>query len=212
MFQQSIQRNYTTGFPGDIVRDGPMRGKVARIESATVGTDPGASTNRITRAFGWSGEAGVVGANVPGGSTYAAEAPRVIVGGPLFFGILGHTKHYALSGTADGSLTAALELPVGSEGEFFDMVTGMVVELFNETGATKAIAFGDRLAYVSSAITEAQNLLELPYGALISLPSGAAVPAGFVLIPNARVMTVQSLTASAEGALVVGNAIVQLTQ
>ncbi|WLW40818.1 hypothetical protein GNAINCEL_00036 [Serratia phage KKP 3709] len=31
MFQQTVKRNFTTGFPGDIVRDGPRRAKPGRI-------------------------------------------------------------------------------------------------------------------------------------------------------------------------------------
>lgn len=206
MFQKTVGRNYTTGFPGDIVRDGPYRAKPGRIKSPTVGTDPGASTNRISRAFGFAND-------LPGtGITEAALAVEVIVGGPIFYGVLGHPKHYALYGGATGPLSPTLDLPTGVNAEFFDMVTGLVGELFNETTAVKAVNFGDSIAYLSSAATALQNPQALPYGALISVAPGAAAPAGFVLIPNARVMSDFSLTASAAGALVSGDAIIQLTQ
>jgi len=206
-FQTTVRRQFTTGFPGEIVRDGPHRAKPARITSLTVGADPGASTNRVSRAFGWSGDMPALG------STYAVMEGTVAVGGPVFYGILGHPKHYSLSGTVSGGpLAASLDLPQYAEGEFFDMATGIVTELFNETTGAKTSAFGDQIAYVSNAITALQNTLALPYGALISVPAGSAAPAGFVLIPNARIMNPESLTASALGALVSGYTIAQLTQ
>lgn len=212
MFQQAINRNFTTGFPGDVVRAGPTRAKPARIASASVGTDPGLSTNRISRAFGYSGEQGAMGGTTPINSTFAAIVPDVIVGGPVFFGILGHQKHYALSGDAAGSLDPSIDLPQGINAEFFDMCTGLVVQLFNETTGTKAVGYGDGLAYVPSNITTGNNPLALPYGAIVSYPAGGSVPTGFVAIPNARITTPQSLAASAVGALVLGEGIAQLTE
>ena len=215
MFQQMVNRNYTTGFPGEFYMMGPHRGKVARIMSATVGVDPGLSTNRISRAFGWSGEQGEMG-DVAGGamySTYAAMEEQVEVGAPTFFGILGNPKRYALLGTNNGGpLAASLDLPMGYEGEFYDMATGFIAELFNETTGTKATAYGDQVAYVMNTITALQNPNALPYGALISVPAGGAAPAGTVIIPNARVTNAQSLAASAPGDVISGYTIIQLTQ
>lgn len=206
MFQQSVKRAYTTGFPGEIVRDGPHRAKMARISSATLGADAGASTNRISRAFGYSGE-------VPnGGTTLAMIEATVAVGGPVFFGILGNPKRYALLGTqAGGTLAPSLDLPQFAEGEFFDMVTGMVFELFNETTGAKTMNFGDGIAFVPSNISGANNPLALPFGALVSF-TGATPPTGMIAIPNARVINTSSLSASALGALVSGYTIGQLTQ
>lgn len=206
-FQSTVRRAMTTGFPGEVVRDGPTRAKPARITSVSVGVDPGLSTNRISRAFGYSGE-------VPAtGTTVSAIEQTVDVGGDVFFGILGHPKHYALNGTiAGGPLAASQDLPQYALGEFFDMATGLIAEMYNETAGAKTMTFGDQVAYVKKTITAPQNPLALPYGALISLAPGAAAPAGFAIIPNARVVNTETLAASALGALVLGYNIVQLTQ
>src|SRR5271165_3101489 len=215
MFQMMVNRNYTTGFPGEFYMMGPHRGKVARIESPTIGTDPGFSTNRISRAFGWSGEMGALG-DVAGGpmySTYAAMEEQVMVGGPTFFGILGNPKRYALYGTSmGGPLAASMDLPMGYAGEFYDMATGFIAELFNEQTAIKTENYGDQVAYVPNNISTADNPYALPYGALISVPAGEPVPTGMILIPNAQVTNPSTLAASAAGALVSGYTIIQLTQ
>lgn len=205
--QNTVYRQYTTGFPGDIIRDGPFRAKPARISSASIGPDPAQSTNRVSRAFGAVSEV------LPTGNTYSAMEMTVAVGGPIFFGILCHPKHYALYGSvALGSLSASMDLPVGAEGEFADMATGLVVELHNETAANKSVNYGDGVAYVPSNITVGNNALALPYGALISVPAGGPAPTGMILIPNARVINPESLGASAAGALVSGYTLIQLTQ
>jgi hypothetical protein len=215
MFQMMVNRNYTTGFPGEFYMMGPHRGKMARIMSATLGADPGMSTNRISRAFGWSGEQGAVGDVAAGSmySTYAAMEEQVEVGAPTFFGILGNPKRYALMGTSSGGpLAASLDLPMGYEGEFYDMATGFIAELFNEQTAIKTENYGDQVAYVPNNILAADNTLALPYGALISVPAGSAVPTGMILIPNARVTNPSTLAASALGSVVSGYTIIQLTQ
>ncbi len=206
-FQQSVLRQYTTGFPGDIVRDGPKRAKPGRIASATVGADPGASTNRMSRAFGFT-------ADIPAqGNTRAAMEPTVSVGGPVFYGVLGHPKHHALAGTVQGgSLAPTIDLPIGTLAEFFDMVTGMVMEIINETTGAKTVNFGDQIAFVPNSISVGNNPLALPYGALVAVAPGAAAPTGMVLIPNARIQNPITLSASALGTLVSGYTIGQLTQ
>jgi hypothetical protein len=206
-FQSTVRRNFTTGFPGEIVRDGPTRAKPGRISSVSVGVDPGASTNRISRAFGWA-------ADIPAtGTTQSAMESQVAVGGAVFFGVLGHPKHYALTGTlAGGPLAASMDLPQYALGEFFDMATGLIAEMFNDTTGAKTMNFGDQVAYVKNTITALENPLALPYGALISLAPGAAAPAGFAIIPNARVINPETMSASALGALVVGYNVIQLTQ
>jgi hypothetical protein len=207
MFQNKVNRNYTTGFPGEFQADGPHRGRTARIVSPTIGADPGVSTNRISRAFGYSGEIG------PEGSTYSNSEHLVSVGSPRFFGILGNPKRYALQGNANaGSLAPALDLPLGEVGEFYDMATGFIAELFNETTAAKTMSYGDGVAYVPNNISAANNPEALPYGALVSVLTGQAAPTGFVLIPNARVVNTSSLAASALGALVSSYTVIQLTQ
>lgn len=205
MFQSTVNRNYTTGFPGEFAKDGPHRLKPARIASATLGTDPGASTNRVSRAFGFSAD----GAET--GTTFGSFNEQVVVGGANFFGLLAHPKHYALSGVVGNTLGASFDLPQGVNAEFADMAV-LFIELFNDTTAAKAVAFGDGLAYVSSDITTAQNPLALPYGALVSVPKGGTVADGFVLIPNARIINPVSLVASAAGSLVSSYTIGQLTQ
>jgi hypothetical protein len=207
MFQTTVQRNYTIGFAGQVLKDGPLRAKSARIASLTVGADPAASTNRISRAFGYSGEMPSVG------TTQAALEAKVVVGGPTFFGILFHPKHYALLGTVSGGpLAASYDLPQDSEGEFTDMVTGLVAELFNETTGSKTMNFGDQVAFAPNNISAGNNAQAVPYGGLISVPAGSAVPTGFVLIPNARVVNTSTVSASAAGAAVSGLTVIQLTQ
>jgi hypothetical protein len=202
--QTSVQRAYTTGFAGQLVNDGPRRAFAARITSATVGTDPAASTNRMSRAFGYSGE-------VPAtGTTVAAREVTAAVGGTSFLGILGHPQHHALYGSNGNALASSMDLPIGAEAEFFNMFTGMIVELFNETTATKAMAFDDQVAYCPSNITVGNNAQAIPYGGLISVPAGSAAPTGFLLIPNAKIINAASIGASSAGAPVSVLSIIQL--
>ena len=199
MFQKVVNRNYTGAFPGQITFDGPKRAKPGRITSAT--------GNTVGLEFGVSGE-------VPSGSNnvQAVQELRAAVGGTVFLGILGHPQHYVLNGTqAGGPLAASDDLPQYSEGEFFDMVTGMAVYIFNETTATKNIAYGDSLAYCTTATTGAQNPQGVPVGGIISVAAGGSVPAGFQAIPNSKVRNPISITASAPGAPVAGLTNIQLT-
>lgn len=213
-FQQKLNRNFTTGFPGDVIRNGPHRAQPARIVSATLGAD-GISTNRISRAFGYAGEQGSLGhvaaTATPQNSVYPAVVPQVVVGGANFFGILGHPKHYALYGGTAGALSPTMDLPQGVNAEFFDMCTGLVVEIFNPGTAAQATTYGWGLAYVSTATTAAQNALSLPLGAIVAFAPGAA-PAGFTVIPNAFVQVPAPVAASAAGALVSTFVVAQLTQ
>jgi hypothetical protein len=204
MLQTTVQRAYTTGFAGQLVNDGPRRAFPARITSASVGTDPAASTNRMSRAFGYSGEVAATG------TTVAAREITAAVGGTSFAGILGHPQHYALYGSNGNALTPSMDLAYGELGELFNMFTGMIVELFNETTATKAAAFDDQVAYAPNNITVANNAQAIPYGGLITVPAGSAAPTGFILIPNAKLINAFSLGASAVGAPVSGLSIIQL--
>jgi hypothetical protein len=209
MFQKTVNRQYTTGFPGDIVRDGPQRAKPGRIDSDL--TKP-LARNTISRAFGWKSDEPPLGTNNPAGYNYTSLDAVVAVGGPVFYGVLGHPKHYALQGTAQGGpLAATIDLPNGFEGEFFDMATGIVVEVYNETTAAKNITYGDKLAYVPNNIDPAKNPNNLPYGAIVTY--NGALPDGFIPIPNGFVaQTIQGLAASGPNNQVSTYAIVQLTQ
>ncbi len=201
--QQTVRRAYTTAFAGQLTADGPRRAKPGRIQSPTVGADAAKSTNRMSRAFGYLSDFPSP-TDPQVGAGYVAT---VEVGGDNFFGILGQPTSYALFGSAGNSLAASQDLPIGAVGEFFDMATGLCVELFNETTAAKNVTFGDGLAYVTGV--DAQGV---PLGGLISVPAGDPAPAGATLIPNARVMNTLTIAASAAGAPVSALAIVQLTQ
>lgn len=206
MFQSTVNRNYTTGAAGKVVRDGPIRAKPGRISSATVGADPAASTNRISRAFGYTGESAATG------TTYSAEVPTVGVGAPAFYGVLFQPEDYVLYGTTSGGpLAASYDLPQGTLGQFADMAI-LIAELFNETTATKNMSYDDQVAFCPNNISGANNLQYVPYGGLISVPAGSAAPTGFILIPNARIVNAASIAASAAGAPVSGLTIIQLTQ
>lgn len=210
-FQASVKRQYTTGFPGDVIKDGPMRALPGRIVSPSIGTDPAFSTNRVSRAFGYAEDSPATGTS-PSDQTLAAMSQDVTVGGARFFGILFHPKHYELLGTVQGgSLAPSLDLPQYALGEFCHM--GIIVaELFNETTAVKTAEFGDGVAFVLNSILPADNPQALPFGALVSVPPGGTVPNGANLIPNARVLNTFSIAASAAGAPVSSYTIIELTQ
>jgi len=208
-FQTVVRRNFTTGFPGDIVRDGPTRAVTARISALTPtkDSDPRNQGNRVSRVFGYTGEIPV------SGTTLAAMVPTVEIGGAAFAGLLMHPKHHVLSGSpTGGTLAPSLNLPYGVEAEFFNMLTGGVVEILNNTAATVTINPGDSLAYVANTIVSASEPLGLPYGAIVPFPAGSTLPAGFLPIPSAIVLNSITLAASAVGAIVAGLTIVQLTQ
>ena len=198
MFQKIVNRNYTGGFPGQVANYGPYRAKPGRITSL-VG-------NVMSRVFGVSGEV------PPTGTTQAAQEVTAEVGGVAYLGILGHPQHHVLYGTANGGpLAASDELPAGTEAEFFDMVTGMFVELFNETTAVKTVAYGDKLCYVTTATSSAQNPQGIPVGGLVSVPAGGTTPAGFADVPGGFVRQAVTIGASAAGAPVSTYTNVQLT-
>lgn len=198
MFQKVVNRNYTAGFVGQVNFGGPYRAKPARITSA--------DGNAVGLAFGVSGEVG------SSDDTQAILELTAEVGGLKFLGVLGHPQHYALGGTqAGGPLAASDELPQYAEGEFFDMVTGMVVYLYNETTAPKTVNYGDILAYAGKGITGVQNPQGVPVGGIIALAPATAIPAGFVAIPNSFVRNPVSIAASAAGAPVATPTTIQMT-
>jgi len=204
-FQTVVNRNFTAGFVGDIAADGPLRAKVGRIKASTFAGATREKGAVVGRAFGYVG-------TVPAtGTTQAANVPVVEVGGKNFAGVLFHPKHYVLQGTqAGGALAPSLEVPAGTEGEFADMVI-MFASLINYTTASQTVLAGAQIAYVPSDITAENDALLLPIGALITVPEGVAIPAGYVLIKNAKVMNPVTIGASAAGALVAATTSIQLT-
>lgn len=209
MLQNTVKRAYTTGFQGQIVRFGPQRSKMARILSATIGTDPAQSTNRMSRVFGYSADESMIPGS--GSTTLAADAPGVVLGGTTFFGILGHPERYALYGSAGNSLSPSIDLPQGTEGEMFDMTTGMIMEIFNSTTGAVTMNYGDTLAYVPAGIPGADNTMVIPIGGLVYVPAGSAIPTGMLAVPgNPKIVSPVPLGASAVGAPVSALAIVQI--
>lgn len=219
--QTVVNRQYTEGFIGEIIEEGPTRGKPGRIASASTQSD--GSTNRFGRVFGYLGESGApddttaASSITIGGSSYpvgrAALVNTVQVGGTVFYGIMGNPKHNALQGTAaGGSLAPSIDLPQGAEAEFFDMVTTMVVQIVNPGTAAQTVSYGDYLAYVPMGISSANNPLGLPLGAIVSYAkNGGTLPTGFLQVPNAFVKTPLTIAASAAGALAGSNVKIQMT-
>lgn len=201
--QTTVRRAFTGGFAGQLVADGPRRAKPGRIQSPTVGADAAKSTNRMSRAFGFLSDFPSP-TDPNAGTGYVAT---VTVGGNKFFGILGQPTSYALFGAAGDTLAPSNDLPIGAVGEFFDMATGIVVEVMNETTAVKNVTFGDQAAYITGVDPQG-----VPLGGIIAVAAGAAAPAGSILIPNARFMQTLSIPASAVGVPVSALATLQLTQ
>lgn len=203
-FQRTVNRNFTTGFPGEIVRDGPTRAKVVRITASSKATDPRFQGNLVGRVYGYTGEV------PPTGSTLAALVQTVEIGGTAYAGVLIHPKHYVLQGTVQGgTLAPSLAINDGAEAEVADMAI-IIAEVFNATTAAVSFASGDQLAYATVATTGAQDAIGLPFGAITSFPAGAAIPAGFTVVPGS-IQNPIGLAASAAGAAVSGLTIIQLT-
>lgn len=204
-FQQTVGRQFTTGFPGDIVRDGPQRGKPGRIVSANTG----ANVNAISRVFGFNSDQSMMGNGQT--QTLGAQDFEVTLGGTNYYGILGNSKRYALYGTAAGGpLGATMVLPQYSEGEFYDMVTGMVVELFNAGTTAQTVNYGDLLAYVPVGISGANNPNNLPLGAIVAY--SGALPTGLVAIPGGIVVNPMTIALSSPTVQSSAYTIVQLTR
>ena len=200
-FQQVVNRQYTLGFIGEIIRDGVLRAKPGRIKSDT-------ALNGISRVFTYSGNTGTPADSVANAVGYAAQTYEVESGGTgAFFGILAHPKHYALSGGQAGTLSPTMTLQKNSEGEFVDCTSGMLVEVFNETTTAKNVNYGDKLAFCNSATTP--NAQGVPQGGIITY-SGATPPTGFIAIPNAFVTLAVTIGASAAGAPVAGALSIQM--
>lgn len=208
MLQSSVRRQFATGLSGEIIADGPLRAKPARITSNGVATP-----NRIGRAFTYAADKGGTGATV------AMLSQEVIVGGVgAFFGILGIPKHYALYGTNSpavgeqaGPLSPTMDLPQGSEGEFVDMGI-MLLDVTNGNDTSGVVPFGGELYYCTTAKVAAAGFVATTAADLGKLYS-FHTPAGVDLtkwakVPNAQIRNAVSGVAS--GAAVQTK--VQLTQ
>lgn len=206
-FQKVVNRNFTTGFVGDIVRDGPLRAVTCRFAPLTGGALSSARNdgNVIGRVFGFVGEVPV------SGQTLAALVPTVALGAVPYAGVLIHSKHYALQGNSvDGTLGASMTLPNGSEGEIADMAIP-VAQIYNHTTGALAIQAGWALGYVPNTVDVADEPLGLPFGALVAFNPVSPPPIWLEQIPGAKVKNAITLSASAVGALVAGTTIIQLT-
>lgn len=205
-FQRTVNRNFTTGFPGEIVRDGPNRTKAVRIAALAPSVPARYVGNLIGRVYGYVGE-------VPAtGTTLAALAPTVVIGGPVYAGVLIHPKHYVLQGNSvDGTLGASLAIQSGSEGEVSDMSI-IVAEVFNPTLASAAITPAFAVGYIPNNVDPSVETIGLPYGAIITGANAAAITGiGGVVINGAKVLNSINLSASAVGTAVSGYTIIQLT-
>lgn len=202
-FQKVVNRNFTTGFPGEIVRDGPTRAKVVRLTAAAaVARNEG---NIVGRVYGYTGEV------PPTGSTLAALVQTAAVGGAVYAGVLIHPKHYALQGTIQGgTLAPSLALPNGAEAEVADMAI-IVAEVFNPTTDALSVNSESVLGYVTNAILDANDAIGLPFGAIVAFAPGTELPTGFAKVPGI-VSNPVGITASAAGAPVSALTIIQLTQ
>lgn len=132
-FQSTVRIDQTTGIVGDIVIDGPQRGRSAILNSTS------AANNVIGRAFRHiTGNDNTVSADVASGQPFA--------------GILGNSKTYATSGTtAGGTLAPTLILPNNAEVELVTMASGLLVDL------STVAAIGDNVFYATATGILAAN-------------------------------------------------------
>lgn len=208
MLQSSVRRQLATGLVGEIIADGPLRVKPARIISDGVATP-----NRIGRAFTFAGE------KVNSGLTNAMVSQEVIVGGVgAFFGILGIPKHHALFGTNTpavgeqaGPLSPTIDLLEGTEAEFADMAI-MLLDVANGNDTPGNIPFGGELYYCTTAKVAAAGFVATTAADLGKLYT-FHTPAGVDLtkwakVPNAQIRNVVANIASGASAVTK----VQLTQ
>lgn len=131
-FQQEVRRAQTFGFQGEIIYDGPLRGKGYSLESNL------AANNIFGRVF----------TNVTG------EDEKAKAGGPIgdgFAGFLMSPKENVTSGDASGALEPTLVLRNAEIGEIMDMMIGIV---FSGT----AVDIGDDVYYnpIEAAATAGQ--------------------------------------------------------
>lgn len=132
-FQTQVQSQFTQGWLGELIKDGPLRALPARIAVDVLITD----TNTFGKAFTFVADAPSVG----------ASGQTVRVGGAgAFAGILVDPKDHALYGTAaGGSLAPTMDLPQGEAAQFCTM--GYVV-----VSMSTSTAFGDPV-YFAPATT-----------------------------------------------------------
>lgn len=159
MLQKTVQYQYTTGFRGDVIKDGPIRALPFRLNSQT--TVP----NTIGCAFTYDSEVAASGGS--------PSIPVAKVGGTgVFAGILINSKEHASYGNlVDGPLGPTMALPPNISVELATM--GFVVVQLNT-----AANYGDPVYFSPDAVGGDE------VGGLYA--SDRATP-GRVLIPNARV-------------------------
>lgn len=217
-FQSVVNRQYTPGFIGEIVRDGTLRAKPGRLKSAT-------AINRISRVATYAAQTGAPDSALANGTVnldvtgkaavqsqvgFGGVVAEVEIGGDgAFFGVLAHPKHYALVGDQTGTLAPSLNVLQNSEGEFVDATAGILVEVFNATTSVQNIAYGDKLAYMLASASASDNAQSVPAGGIVAY-SGTTLPKGCAAIPGAFVSTPNSITASAAGKPVAGVVMIQM--
>lgn len=226
MFQKTVQRQFTKGFIGEVVRDGVLRAKPGRIESPTLSNGFGLVYGFKTASATYAQQTGTPGlpeadkvvnttrAAADGqpavnASGLAGEVFAVVVGGAPFFGILSHPKHNALSGTPNGSLEPTYTLPIHTEAEFVDCSSGLVVGLYATETANQTAKYGDKLMYATADYAAAS----IPAGGitLYAEKSAGVIADGFALLPGAFVIDPVSVVKGSSTAASFAATVIQIT-
>lgn len=226
MFQKTVQRQFTKGFVGEVVRDGVLRAKPGRIESATLSNGFGlvygfqAASSTYAQQTGSPGlpEADKVvnTTRAASGTTPAVQASglagevfAVVVGGAPFFGILAHPKHNALSGTPNGSLDPTYTLPIHTEAEFVDCCSGLVIPLYATETANQSAKYGDRLMYATADYAAAS----IPKGGitLYAEKSAGVIADGFAELPGAFIIDPVSVAKGSSTVASFAATVIQIT-
>jgi hypothetical protein len=134
MFQDTVRKVQTTGIIGEIIFDGPHRARPANLVSG------GVIPNTVGKAFTWD-------------SANDHEAGAGSIGAGDFAGILINPKHYALYGTAAGTLQPSLDLPENTNAELMSMGTIIVNLAAITTGKIgEGIFYEDTTGILSSGV------------------------------------------------------------
>lgn len=192
-FQKTVNRQYTQGWVGSPLNDGPTRARPARIAGVA------GAPNRIGRAFAVSADIPAMGTTNP-----AIEQIAVVGGAGAFLGVLCNPKHYALFGTASGGpLDATYDLPDGTEGEFMDMgILPLAVANWAASGGSTTVDMTTKLYYVIKAAAAATGCLltaTADLGRIVALP-GVATPDAtiFAPLPGSKLTTIIGTLASGD--------------
>ena len=111
--QSTVNFNQATGIVGDIVINGPQRGKPAILLSTVE------AENVIGRAA----------YHIPGSDLNVTI--DAVTEGEIFAGLLANSKVYASAGTTSGALEPTLTLPNNTNVELVTMTSGILVHLEN---------------------------------------------------------------------------------